>query len=462
MQTIRNIKKKTYIEFVFSLFAVLFIMPLFFPKFSFFVLLFINLIYLFTDLIKTILFAIGVCCNNISKYYEKDGLTIKDEDLPIYTILLPVRKEKEFVLNNLLHSIYNLEYPKNKLDIKLIVDNDDNKTISVAKNLNKNFDFDLVIVPTHKTKSKPISCNYALNYAKGKFLTIYDAEDRPEKYQLRKAVEKFNKLDSKVICLQASLNYYNKYTNFLSYCFSIEYSMWFDFTIHSINKFTAFFPLGGTSNHFKTEKLIELGGWDGYNMTEDAEISVRIVKAGYKIFVLNSITEEECPITIQSWLKQRTRWFKGFMQTFCEHILIKRPIASINVVNNKKKFSKISNLSLTNIMIFHIFISMSFFFFISLLVICYNNIIFSQFNESHLLNILAKINIILLIIITYVSFIVICVKNHIKFHFKYFIFFPFYWCLHYIAGIRALYYLITTPFYWSKTEHGVIKIYKTN
>lgn len=456
MKTIRVIKQKIYLLFVISIFVIFFVLPLFLPITSLFILLSINFIYLFTDLIKVFLFFIGVHKNNILDYYDKDNLIIDEKELPIYSILLPVRKEKYFVLNNLLESIYNLEYPKNKIDIKIIVDEDDIETIKNIKDLSKYFNFDLIVVPNQKIKSKPISCNYALKFAKGEFLTIYDAEDKPEKYQLRKAIQKFRESDKSIICLQASLNYYNKYDNFLSYCFSIEYSMWFDFTINSINHFTHFFPLGGTSNHFKTAQLIEIGGWDGYNMTEDAEVSIRIIKAGYKISTLNSITEEECPITIKSWLKQRTRWFKGFMQTFCEHILLKRPINSIKI-ENKNKFCIISKLNLKNIIIFHIFISMSFFFFISLLIICYNHLIFAKIGESILLNSLIILNTILLIFMLYISFIIICIKNKIKFNFLYFIFFPFYWFLHYIAGIRAIYYLITTPFYWSKTEHGNLK-----
>lgn len=456
MKTIRIIKQKIYLLFVIVIFVIFFVLPLCLPYTSLFILLSINFLYLFTDLIKLFLFCIGIYKNNISKYYNKDNLTINDDELPIYSILLPVRKEKYFVLNNLLKSIYNLEYPKNKMDVKIIVDEDDVETIKNIKDLSKIFNFDLIVVPNYKIKSKPLSCNYALKSVKGEFLTVYDAEDKPEKYQLRKAIQRFRELDKNTICLQASLNYYNKYDNFLSYCFSIEYSMWFDFTINSINQFTYFFPLGGTSNHFKTAQLIEIGGWDGYNMTEDAEIGIRIIKAGYKISTLNSITEEECPIEIKSWLKQRTRWFKGFMQTFCEHTLLKRPINSVKV-ENKNKFCRMSKLNLINIIIFHIFISMSFFFFISLLIICYNDLIFITIGNNSLLDLLIIINAILLIFILYISFIIICIKSKIKFNFLYFLCFPFYWFLHYIAGIRALYYLIATPFYWSKTEHGTFK-----
>lgn len=458
MKTIGGLKRTLYTSFVSIIIILFFILPLFSVKIALFILFFINIAYLFTDLIKILLFLIGICTNNISNYYKKDNLKLKDDELPIYTILLPVRNEKDFVLQNLLKSIYNLKYPQDKLDIKLIVDNDDINTIEIAKKLLEKFNFDLIIVPEYKVKSKPMSLNYALKFAKGKFLTIYDAEDRPEKYQLRKAIEKFNKLDENTVCLQASLNFYNKHENILSYYFSIEYSMWFDYTLNSINKFATFFPLGGTSNHFRTEKLIEVGGWDGYNMTEDAELGVRLAKANYKISTLDSITEEECPTTIISWLKQRSRWLKGFAQTFCEHLLLSRPITA-NYAINKYKFCKISQMGIPNIIIFFTFIAMSFFSFIFLLVFQFNEYLVFDTNNT-ILNNLIIINIVLIIIIFYMSFICICIKNKIKFNIIYFLLFPLYWCLHYIAMIKALYSLLCSPFYWSKTEHGVSKMIK--
>lgn len=460
MITIGGLKKILYTSFVISIVVLFFILPLFFIKIAIFILIFINILFFTTDLIKIILFIIGLYKNNISNYYKKDNLNITDNDLPIYTILLPVRNEKYIVINNLLNSLYNLDYPQDKLDIKLIVDVDDKETIDVAQKLLTKFNFDLIIVPDFKVKSKPMSLNYTLKFAKGKFLTIYDAEDRPEKYQLRKAIEKFNKLDENVVCLQASLNFYNKYDNILSYYFSIEYSMWFDYTINSINTFATFFPLGGTSNHFRIDKLKQVGGWDGYNMTEDAELGIRLAKANYKISTLNSITEEECPTTIKAWLKQRSRWLKGFAQTFCEHLLLSRPISS-NKSLIKNKFLKIFQLNLPNIIIFFTFIGMSFFSFLALIIIIFNNLIYLNMIPNIItLKYLMYANIYIMIIMIYGSFISICIKNKMKFNLLAFIFFPLYWILHYIASIKSLYELIVKPFYWSKTEHGVSKIAK--
>jgi len=407
-------------------------------------------LYFISDIVRSFLFLYKIKEYNYNDYFEKDNLKVSDDELPIYSILLPVRDEQYFVLKKLLKSIYNLDYPKNKLDIKFVVDEYDEKTIAVGRKLLKKFNFSLIIVPDYRIKSKPLSCNYALRFVKGKYLTIYDAEDRPEKYQLKKVIQKFNELSDDYVCLQASLNFYNKYRNFLTYCFSIEYSMWFDFTIRTIEEFGSFFPLGGTSNHFKTDKLLELGKWDGFNVTEDAELGIRIAKAKYKVSYIKSITEEECPISIYAWIKQRTRWIKGFMQTFCEYIFLKKPI----FVKSKINFKPIRKLKIFDIITFNLFIMMSFFFFISILVIILNLTILKNIHYFSFLIFMSYFNIIYLLLMTYISFIVISIKNKIKFNTIYFIFFPFYWLLHYIAGIIAFYSLMFNPFYWSKTKHG--------
>lgn len=446
-----RLKKRCYFLFVFLVVIIFVALPKLSVNFSIILLIFINILYFISNIVRSFLFLYGIKKYNYDDYFKKDNLRISDDKLPFYTILLPVRDEQYFVLRNLLKSIYNLDYPKEKLDIKFVVDENDEQTINVGKELLKEFNFDLIIVPDYRIKSKPLSCNYALKFAKGKYLTIYDAEDRPEKYQLKKAIQKFNELSNDYVCLQASLNFYNKYKNFLTYCFSIEYSMWFDFTIRTIDKFGSFFPLGGTSNHFKTDKLLELGKWDGLNVTEDAELGIRIARAGYKVSYLNSITEEECPITMYTWIKQRTRWIKGFMQTFCEYVFFKKPICIKSNIN----FKPIRKLKLFDIITFNLFIMMAFFFFISILVIFLNSGILVNINNFKILTFIGYFNIFYLLLMAYGSFIVSAIKNKLEFNIFYFIFFPFYWILHYAAGTKAFYSLITNPFYWSKTKHGV-------
>lgn len=469
MWTLSRLKHICYCFFIFLLVLFFFILPSFFRWFSIFIVVSINIGYFITNIVKILLFSYGVMIYKYRAYYRKDKLE-SNTDFPIYSILLPVRDEEEFVLSNLLRSITNLDYPKEKMDIKLIVDEDDTKTISHCQNLLKKYSFDLVVVPIlSKVKSKPMSCNYALKYIKGEYLTIYDAEDRPEKYQLKKSLQRFRELGEDYVCLQASLNYYNKYDNYLSYCFSIEYSMWFDFTLPALSKVSNFFPLGGTSNHFRVDKLLEIGGWDGYNVTEDAELGLRIARAGYRIGTINSITEEECPISIGAWLKQRTRWIKGFIQTSCEHIMLKKPIG-INAIRAAKekehpnpqpiRFKPISKLNIMDIITFYIFIGMSFFFFISIFAILFNDFIILKRYNLNYLKYLLIFNTFSIFIMLYGAFISTVIKNKLKFKIFYFIFFPLYWTLHYIAAVRALYFIVKKPFYWAKTKHGASKFLK--
>lgn len=456
MWTLCRVKRSCYYFFVFAVSFILFILPSYFPSFSIFIYISITISYFVTNFIKIFLFLVGMKIHDIKNYYKKDNLKISDDDLPIYSILLPVRKEKEFVLVNLLTAIYNLDYPSKKLDIKLVIDENDKETIEIGEMLLNRFKFDLIIVPNSNIKSKPMSCSFALKFMKGKFLTIYDAEDRPEKYQLKKSIERFNELGEDYVCLQAALNYYNKYDNFISYCFSLEYSMWFDFTIKAISKYATFFPLGGTSNHFRTDKLIELGGWDGYNVTEDAELGIRIARAGYKVSILNSITEEECPITVKAWIKQRTRWIKGFMQTFCEHTMLKNPVG----IKSKHEFKPIRKLKFFDIIIYHSFVMMSFFFFISIVAVFFNHVVILHVRNFEFLTFIIYANLFSLFAMIYGAFIAVVFKNKMKINFLYFLLFPLYWVLHYIAAFYALKGLIFTPFYWAKTEHGISKTVK--
>ena len=451
-------KRNCYKIFILLQIFLFAIVPLSLPMVAVYIVVAINFIYFINNFAKIFLFFYGGFKYKYCDYFKSINFKISVEDLPIYSILLPARKEKEIVLKNLLQSIHNFDYPIEKIDIKLIIDADDFGTIKIAKSLKNDYNFELIEVPDGVIKSKPMSLNYALKFIKGEFLTIYDAEDRPEKYQLRKAVEKFSELSEDYICLQAPLNYYNKYSNFISYCFSIEYSMWFDFTLRALSKLKTFFPLGGTSNHFRANKLLEIGGWDGYNVTEDAELGVRISKAGYKMSFLESITEEECPTQIFAWYKQRTRWIKGFMQTFCEHIASN----DLNAVETNVKFKSIFKIGLLNIFIFFIFIIMSFFFFTSLATIMFSYIILKFYDINFSSGHIVYLNLITSLIMTYISFIIVIIKNKMKFNFLYFIFFPFYWIMHYFAAFGALKSLIISPFFWAKTDHGVDKNYLFN
>lgn len=255
---------------------------------------------------------------------ELDALV--EADLPDYTVLVPLFRETE-VLWDLVEALRRLDYPKEKLDIVLLLEECDTNTRDAAAALRLEPPFRTVVVPEGQPRTKPRACNYGLALARGEFLVIYDAEDRPEPDQLRKAVAAFRRLPDSVMCLQAKLNLYNSRQNLLSRWFTLEYSAWFDLYLPGLHALHSPIPLGGTSNHIRTAALCAAGGWDPYNVTEDCDLGVRLSRRGRDIRILDSTTWEEAPTRLLPWLRQRSRWIKGYWQTLLVHT--RSPLAAL-------------------------------------------------------------------------------------------------------------------------------------
>lgn len=245
--------------------------------------------------------------------------SISETDWPTYTIYCPLYKEWE-VVPQFTEAMQALDYPKNKLQVMLLLEEDDTETINKIGAMDLPSYFSIDIIPHSKPKTKPKALNYALHRTKGEFAVIYDAEDIPEPQQLKKAVLAFRKADAKTICIQAKLNFYNPEQNILTRLFTAEYSLWFDLVLTGLQSINAPIPLGGTSNHFRTKDLRVMQGWDPFNVTEDADLGMRIFKRGYKTVLINSYTMEEANSDVFNWLKQRSRWIKGYIQTYFVHM----------------------------------------------------------------------------------------------------------------------------------------------
>jgi cellulose synthase/poly-beta-1,6-N-acetylglucosamine synthase-like glycosyltransferase len=197
--------------------------------------------------------------------------------------------------------------------------------------------FKLVVVPDAQPKTKPKACNYALLQAEGTYVVIYDAEDLPAPDQLKKIVVAFSKAEARIACIQCKLNYYNRDQNLLTRWFTSEYSNWFDLLMPGLDAADAPIPLGGTSNHFVTDKLVELGAWDPFNVTEDADLGIRLHKEGYKTAIVDSTTLEEANSELYNWVRQRSRWVKGYVQTWLVHM--RHPIRLWRQVGGKSWWS---------------------------------------------------------------------------------------------------------------------------
>jgi cellulose synthase/poly-beta-1,6-N-acetylglucosamine synthase-like glycosyltransferase len=245
----------------------------------------------------------------------EDGKRLPDWQLPVYSVLVPLFREAR-VLPGLIAALRALDYPPAKLDIMLVVEEIDIEMQATLLSLELPPTFRTVVVPKHEPQTKPKALNYALQFARGDFVVVYDAEDRPEPDQLRLALDLFRRAPPKLGCLQAQLNIYNATQSWLTRQFTIEYSVLFDAILPALERLRLPVPLGGTSNHFPRARLIEVGAWDPFNVTEDADLGIRLSRLGFRTRALNSTTWEEAPPGFGTWLKQRTRWLKGWMQSF--------------------------------------------------------------------------------------------------------------------------------------------------
>ncbi|MBA3709582.1 MAG: glycosyltransferase, partial [Planctomycetes bacterium] len=243
---------------------------------------------------------------------------LSDDALPIYTVLVPLYREAA-VASELVAALERLDYPKDRLDAQLLLEEDDVETIAHVRSLALPDWLRVVVVPPGTPKTKPRACNVGLAQARGEFLVIFDAEDRPEPDQLKKAVAAFRRMPKKIACLQAKLNCYNRSRNLITRWFTLEYTAWFDLYLPGLHAIGAPIPLGGTSNHFRSAVLRTLQGWDAFNVTEDCDLGMRLERGGWRTRILDSTTWEEAPSRWITWLKQRSRWMKGYWQTHLVH-----------------------------------------------------------------------------------------------------------------------------------------------
>jgi len=243
------------------------------------------------------------------------GAPVADGDLPPYTVLVPLFREGSVVAPLVTH-LSRLDYPAHKLEVLLLCEGDDDETLGAVRRLDLPFNFRVVVCPPGVPRTKPRACNFGLAQARGRYVVIFDAEDRPELDQLRKAADAFARVDETTVCLQARLDYHNHDYNWLTRFFTLEYNFWFDLLLPALVRRDLPIPLGGTSNHFRTRTLRELGGWDPYNVTEDADLGLRLYAAGYRTEMIDSRTQEEACARVRPWVRQRTRWLKGYVQTW--------------------------------------------------------------------------------------------------------------------------------------------------
>ncbi|EEE36308.1 glycosyl transferase, group 2 family [Rhodobacteraceae bacterium KLH11] len=240
--------------------------------------------------------------------------------LPCISILVPLYKERE-IADALIARLQRLTYPKALLDVILVLEESDEVTQTALRDVELPSWIRAIEVPRMgMLTTKPRAMNYALDFCRGEILGVWDAEDAPLPDQLETVARHFASAPEEVVCLQGVLDYYNPRTNWRSRCFTIEYSGWFRVILQGIARLGLVVPLGGTTFFFRRDKLLELGGWDAHNVTEDADLGVRLSRAGYRTEIVNTATYEEANFRAWPWVKQRSRWLKGFMVTYLVHM----------------------------------------------------------------------------------------------------------------------------------------------
>jgi glycosyltransferase XagB len=238
---------------------------------------------------------------------------------PRVSIIVALYRESD-IAGRLVRRLARLDYPVHLLDVILAVEAGDRLTREALDKSALPPWMRIIVVPEGQVKTKPRALNHALGHAWGSIIGIYDAEDAPEPDQIRKVVARFRAAGPEVACLQGMLDYYNPRTNWLSRCFTIEYAGWFRLILPGIARLGLVVPLGGTTLFFRRQILEELGGWDAHNVTEDADLGIRLARHGYRTELIDTVTGEEANCRTLPWIKQRSRWIKGYMMTWAVHM----------------------------------------------------------------------------------------------------------------------------------------------
>jgi len=377
---------------------------------------------------------------------DEEISALDERHLPIYTILVPLYKEAGIV-PRLVRDINALDYPRTRLDVKLLCEEDDLETIDKIRELALPPHFHLVVVPDSQPKTKPKACNYGLQLSTGAFCVIFDAEDRPDPDQLKKALIAFDAVPDNVVCMQGKLNHFNQDQNMLTSWFANEYSMHFELILPAMGASESPIPLGGTSNHFKTQTLRELGAWDPFNVTEDADLGMRLHREGYRTAMIDSTTLEEANSNVGNWIRQRSRWNKGYFQTWLVHM--RHPLQLLRQTGFKGFVS--FNLTMGSAFV--------------LLM----NPIFWALTTIYVLTQWGFIESIFPSLVFYAASLMLFVGNFIFIYLnvagslqrgefgltRTAMLSPLYWGLMSYAAWKGFIQLFTNPFYWEKTEHGL-------
>ncbi|QDP95704.1 glycosyltransferase [Microlunatus elymi] len=405
-----------------------------------------TLLYLAAMAQRIQLFVLGLDDRTIMRVSDEEACAIADHELPRYTVLVPAYGEPE-VISQLLTNLGALDYPADRLEILILLEADDEETVNAARAAGVEAPLRLVLVPPAEPRTKPKACNYGMQFADGEIVTIYDAEDRPDPLQLRRAVILFRR-DPGLACVQARLAFHNGDQNLLTAWFTAEYGLWFSYLLPGLSSRRWPVPLGGTSNHLRADVLAEAGGWDPYNVTEDADLGLRLARRGYRTGVLDSVTWEEANSDPINWIRQRSRWYKGYLQSCL--VALRRPLETVRVIGVPGTAAMILLLAGTPIA-------------------AATNLIFWMMTVIWVLGQPAQIQVAFPPAVYYASLISFVIGNVLALYSTLVgarargdnnllvacLLTPLYWFLMAVAALKGIWQLLLRPSYWEKTVHGL-------
>jgi len=370
-------------------------------------------------------------------------------NLPVYSVLCPLYKEAH-ILPQFVEAMDTLDWPKDKLEVLLLLEADDTETIKTAQKMKLPSHFKIVVVPDSFPKTKPKACNYGLSKSNGEYVVIYDAEDKPDPLQLKKVFIAFNDLGPRYGCIQCKLNYFNPTHNILTRLFTAEYSLWFDVILPGLQSIEGTIPLGGTSNHFRRADLIKLSAWDPFNVTEDADLGVRLFKSGYKTAIVDSTTLEEANSRVRNWIRQRSRWIKGYFQTYLVHM--RNPISFFRQQGiHALIFQLVIGMRMTFMLINPLLWAITIAYFTLYKYV--GPSIEALFPSTVFY--MAGFALVVGNFMYIYNYMIGCAKRGHWGLIKFIFLVPIYWLLTSVAATMALWQLITKPHYWEKTNHGL-------
>ncbi|MEX0971568.1 MAG: glycosyltransferase [Paracoccaceae bacterium] len=365
---------------------------------------------------------------------------------PKVSVLVPLLAE-DAVLASLFERIAEFDYPHELLDVIILTEADDAITANALARRDLPPWIRVLRLPDDGLRTKPKAMNYALPFCHGSIIGIYDAEDRPEPDQISKVVAHLQNAPPDVACVQGYLDFYNSRANWLSRCFTIEYAVWFRVLLKGVQRLGLPIPLGGTTVFFRRNLLEEVGGWDAHNVTEDADLGFRLAGHGYRCEIVETTTWEEANCLPYSWIKQRARWLKGYAMTWASHMRNPRQL--------------LHEMGLRNFLAFQVLVLGTLTAYLSMPLVW--GMWASWIGGWHsLLSVLPEPVVIVFFITSILGQSVMLAVAYLALRaparrglLPFVLTMPFYWPLGALAAFRAVGQLITAPFYWAKTTHGL-------